>query len=136
MENKSKVLEYLNIPRSTFYYHSILEEKDLILREKILKVMIDHPSYGHKRISFELKVNRKCIRRVMRKFSMKPSRSRKRAWERGEREELASPNLLVSLFPLYPNHVWVTDFTYLKWQNRWVYVCTVIDLFTREVVGI
>ncbi len=30
----------------------------------------------------------------------------------------------------------LTDFTYLKWRNRWVYVCTVIDLFSREVVGI
>lgn len=42
----------------------------------------------------------------------------------------------MSLLPLYKNHVWITDFTYLKWQNRWVYVCTVIDLYSREVAGI
>ncbi len=32
--------------------------------------------------------------------------------------------------------IWVTDFTYLKWRGTWVYVGTVIDLFTREVVGL
>ena len=136
MENKSKVLEYLNIPKSSFYYHSILEKKDLILREKIEQVMMDNPSYGHKRISMELSLGKKQILRIMTKFSMKPRRGRKRAWKRSKGEESASPNLLISLFPLYSNHVWVTDFTYLKWQNRWVYVCTVIDLFTREVLGI
>lgn len=135
MENKSETLRYLNISRSSFYYHSILEEKDLILKEKIEKVMIDNSSYGHKRISIELKLGKKQILRVMKKYGMKPSRCRKKAWKRGKTEESASPNLLVSLFPLYKNHVWITDFTYLKWQNRWVYICTVIDLFSREVVG-
>ena len=48
----------------------------------------------------------------------------------------ASPNLLASLFPLYQNHIWITDFTYLKWMGRWVFVCTVIDLFSREVIGL
>ena len=37
---------------------------------------------------------------------------------------------------LYKNHVWVTDFTYIKWHDRFVYLATVIDLFTREVLGI
>jgi len=37
---------------------------------------------------------------------------------------------------LYKNHVWVTDFTYIKWHDRFVYLATVIDPFTREVLGI
>lgn len=136
MENKTKALEYLNIARSTFYYQSILEEKDENLRIRIEKVLDDHPSYGHRRISTHLKLNKKQIKRVMKKFGIKPRRGRKKPWKRGKKEEFEASNLLVSLFPLYKNHVWITDFTYLKWRNRWVYVCTVIDLFSREVVGI
>jgi len=99
--------------------------------------MIDNQSYGHKRIAIELKLNHKHIRRVMKKFGMKPSRChRKPRTSRFKGEYEDSPNLLVSLYPLYRNHIWITDFTYLKWRGRWVYVCTVIDLFTREVVGI
>lgn len=137
MENKSKALEYLSIARSTFYYKSLLQEKDEDLRMKIEKVLVDNPSYGHKRIAIELKLNKKHIKRVMNKFGIKPRRSRKKPWKQGKKGEFeASPNLLVSLFPLYKNHVWITDFTYLKWRDRWIYVCTVIDLFSREVVGI
>lgn len=137
MKNKTKALEYLHIPKSTFYYKSILGEKDLILKEQIEAVMEKHKSYGHKRIADELKFDRKQVRRVMKKFNLHPARMRKKPWKRAKDGDLeASPNLLVSLLPLYKNHLWVTDFTYLKWRNRWVYVCTVIDLFTREVAGI
>jgi putative transposase len=137
MVNKSKALEYLNIPRSTFYYKSLLDRKDQDLRGKIEKVLDDNPSYGHRRISIELKINRKRIKRVMKKFNIKPRRGRKKPRKRLKKGGFEpSPNLLVSLFPLYPNYVWVTDFSYLKWRGRWVYVCTVIDLFSREVLGL
>ena len=137
MKNKSKALEYLNIARSTFYYKSLLGQKDEELRVKIEKVLVDNPSYGHRIIATELKLNKKHVKRVMKKFGLKPLRGRKKPWKKGKNGDwAASPNLLVSLFPLYRNHVWITDFTYLKWRNRWIYICTVIDLFSREVVGI
>lgn len=137
MENKTEVLKYLNIAKSTFYYKSVIEEKDEALRNEIEKVLDDNPSYGHRRIAIELKLNKKHVKRVMKKFGIKPRRGRKRPWRQGKNGEVEpSPNLLSSLFPLYRNHLWITDFTYLKWRNRWVYVCTVIDLFSREVAGI
>lgn len=137
MENKSKVLQHLNISRSSFYYHPLLDQKDLILKEKIEKVLEINPSYGHRRIAMELSMNRKPILRVMKKYDIRPRRNRKKPHKsRGNDKYEASPNLLVSLFPLYLNHIWITDFTYLKWRGRWVYVCTVIDLFSREVVGL
>jgi putative transposase len=137
MENKSKALEYLGIARSTFYYSSLLEKKDEELRQKIEAVLDSNPSYGHKRIALKLKMNRKPIRRVMKKYGIKPRRKRKKPWKRAPGEESGpAPNLLVALLPLFKHHVWITDFTYLWWRGRWVYVCTVIDLFTREVLGI
>jgi putative transposase len=137
MENKSKALECLGIPRSSFYYTSILDSKDMELKTKIEKVMGKHPSYGHKRIAIELQTNKKKIKRVMKKFGLKPLRGRKKPKKSRQNEKFeASPNLLCSLFPLYKNHIWVTDFTYIKWHSRFVYLATVIDLFTREVLGI
>ena len=137
MANKLKTLEYLNIPHSSFYYRRILDQKDLILKEKIEKVLEKNPSYGHRRIAYALEMNKKPIKRVMTKYDIKPRRNRKkpRKSKNGNQFE-ASLNLLASLFPLYKNHLWITDFTYLKWRGRWVYVCTVIDLFSREVVGL
>lgn len=34
-----------------------------------------------------------------------------------------------------PDQVWVTDFTYIKTHEGWLYRCVVIDLFSRRVVG-
>jgi transposase InsO family protein len=137
MDNKSKALEYLDIPRSTFYYHPLLDAKDAVLKDRILNVLETHQSYGHKRIALELKINKKRIKRVMSKFGIEPRRGHKKPWKHATKEgSEAAPNLLASLMPLYPHQVWVTDFTYIKWHGRWVYLCTVIDLFSREVLGI
>ena len=136
MENKTKALEYLNISKASFYYKSVLKEKDIYLKNQIEKVINNHPSYGHKRIAIELGINKKRIKRVMNKFGIKPSRSRRKPFKRSSKDKYEVKNLLVSLLPLYENYVWITDFTYLIWQNRWVYVCTVIDLYSRIVVGV
>lgn len=34
-----------------------------------------------------------------------------------------------------PNLVWVSDFTYIKVNGKWYYLCVVIDLFSRKVIG-
>jgi len=137
MENKTKALEYLNIPRSSFYYLPILDSKDAALKTKIEKVMLAHASYGHKRIAWELGLNKKPILRVMKKFGLKPFRRRKRPKKSSQNKAAAPvPNLLASLRAACKNHIWATDFTYIWWRGRFLYLCTVIDLFTREVVGV
>ena len=137
MENKSKALEYLNIPRSTFYYISKKDEQDSELKKKIEEVLQDNPSYGHRRLSIELQINKKRIKRVMKKFDIRPRRNRKKPVKQWVSDgNTASPNLIRDIVPLYKNHIWVTDFTYIKWHGRFVYMATVIDLYTREVVGI
>jgi transposase InsO family protein len=35
----------------------------------------------------------------------------------------------------WPDQVWVTDITYLRTHEGWLYLCVVIDLFSRRVVG-
>lgn len=34
-----------------------------------------------------------------------------------------------------PNQVWVTDITYVRTMEGWLYLCVVVDLFSRQVVG-
>ena len=34
-----------------------------------------------------------------------------------------------------PDRVWVTDFTYVRTYEGWLYVCVVLDLFSRLVIG-
>jgi len=38
-------------------------------------------------------------------------------------------------FPIAPSRVWVSDITYIRLQQGWVYLAVFIDLFSRQVVG-
>lgn len=47
-----------------------------------------------------------------------------------------APNLLNREFEVFaPNKVWVSDITYIWTAEGWLYLATVIDLFSRQIVG-
>jgi len=47
-----------------------------------------------------------------------------------------SPNLLDRNFHANcPNQKWVSDITFLWTQDGWLYLCVIIDLYSRKVVG-
>lgn len=135
---KTKLAKSLGIARSSLYYKPKLTAKDKEIKKKILTVMKENPAYGHRRIALELKLNKKRINRIMNKFSLKPAR--RRAWKPVKPEDLNKPetkyvNLIKGLIPTAPNEIWATDFTYLPYRNSFIYLATVIDLFTREITG-
>lgn len=103
---------------------------------RIEQVLRDHHSYGSRRIAYALKLNRKRIQRVMRKFGIKTRRRRTAKRGRKQRVSVLYANLLFATVPQYPHHVWAADFTEVWFQGKWVYIATVIDLYTREIVGV
>lgn len=47
-----------------------------------------------------------------------------------------APNLLQRQFHVAkPNRYWVGDITYIATKNGWLYLATVIDLYSRQIVG-
>ena len=73
----------------------------------------------------------------MRKFGLRPKLRRGKPWKKGDvgRAPTGIPNLIKHRCPLRAHVCWARDFTYLPWDDGFVYVATVIDLFTREIVG-
>ena len=69
-------------------------------------------------------------------FGIKAYRRRGRRWKKPRKIKVIYPNLLLTNYPLCPNHIWISDFTRLPFQNKVVYVATVMDLFTRRIVGV
>jgi transposase InsO family protein len=93
-------------------------------------------AYGSRRIAWALDLNRKGVRRVMRKYDIKPYRRRGRKWRKKKEMSVIYHNYLLTTIPSYQHHVWAADFTEIWHQNRKLYVATIIDLYTREIVGI
>ena len=71
----------------------------------------------------------------MRLFGIRPYRRHGKKY--GKRKvKRTFPNLLFEVMPSYPNHVRVTDFTELIFHGQKVYVSTILDLFTRQLMDV
>ena len=61
---------------------------------------------------------------------------RRRPGQHGGKPAVVAPNHLQRVFAVHePNRVWVTDITYLRTYEGWLYLAVVIDLFSRQVIG-
>lgn len=115
-----------------------MDAKDKELLPKIKEIMSENPSYGHKRIAIALKLNKKRILRIMKKYGLKPYRRRPQKPQKPGDEnkpDTSYPNLIKNFCPIAPNIVWVSDFTYISFQGRFIYLATIMDLFTRLIIG-
>ena len=136
--NKSALAKLWQISRSTLYYVSRKENTDWDLKCKIEAVLRQRgqSAYGSRRISDALGLNRKHIQRIMRKYGIKPYRRHGRKYRKKKKIKVIYDNLLLSITPSYPHHIWASDFTELSWRGITVYLATVLDLYTREIVGL
>ncbi|MDO1496591.1 IS3 family transposase [Pseudomonas putida] len=98
--------------------------------------------YGYRKIHDDLReVGESCGRhRVARLMRLEGLRSqtgyRRRPGKYGGKPAVASPNLLKRQFDVRePNKVWVTDITYIRTYEGWLYLAVVLDLFSRQIIG-
>ena len=134
---KQELAEQLGVSRSSLYYRRKQPAKDEDLRLLIAAEMERNQDAGSRPIAFALGVSRKRIRRVMRKFGLKPAR-RPRSFRKAEDERQPEQNYpCVTRYwsPIQPNLLWVSDFTYIEFHGRWLYLATVMDGFTGEILA-
>lgn len=134
--SRSELARQLGVSRQSLYYVPKKESRDWLLKTRIEEALREHPSYGSRRLAIHLKLNRKRLQRVMRRFGLRPYRRRGRKYLVKKRIPVIYANLLMTTVPAYPNHVWATDFTEIKHFGKKVYIATVLDLHTRRVVGV
>jgi len=134
---KTALAKKLGVSRASLYYHHKRPAQDEEVRRQIEAVLVSHPSYGHKRIALELKLNKKRILRVMKKFNLKPYRRRRTPAKPDDIGKAPTKhlNLISAWCPIRADVVWVSDFTYIRFHEYFIYLATFMDLYTREVVG-
>ena len=99
--------------------------------------------YGSPRIHAELTaqgrgVSRGRIERLMRRHGIRAIMARPR-WVRttdSHHDLPIAPNLLNRNFTATaPNQIWLADITYVETDQGWLYLATVLDLYSRKIVG-
>jgi len=136
---KKEIAKELGVSVSSLYYKPLKPTEDLEIKAQIEAVLTENPTYGHKRLAMALKLNKKRILRVMKKFNIKPYKRRAKNPKKPKdykKPQTKFKNLIENICPIQPNVIWVTDFTYIKYQGKYFYLATIMDIFTREIVGI
>ena len=138
-ESKAELVRRTGMSRSMLYYKRKMPERDWALKIQIENALNHDPSYGHKRLALVLHQNKKRVLRVMHLFGIKPFR-RRTARPHKLKDLGVDPtkyqNLLLTIpFPNQSGIAWVSDFTYIRHKDKFVYLATIMDLYNREVVG-
>lgn len=97
--------------------------------------------YGYRKIHLDLRstgevcgVNR--VARLMKQAGLRAQVGYKRPrYKSGQAAVLAENHLKQEFDVDTPNQAWVTDITYIRTYEGWLYLAVVIDLFSRQVIG-
>lgn len=141
MENKNSkaaLARELGVSRAALYYQPKRPGKDESLRDQILATLDEHPAYGHRRVALALKINHKRASRVMRLYHIRPAIVRRSKYRYAKAKDIVNgptPHRLKERCPIQPDAVWVGDFTYWWFQGHYIYLATVMDYFTREIIA-
>jgi putative transposase len=143
----SSMCRVLNIQRSGYYAWKAKPKSKRTLADETLLTSIkqffedSQGIYGSPRIHCDLrqegiKCGEKRVARLMRQAQLRSVRSYKRPRYKMGMPATTAPNRLQREFTVHlADQVWVTDITYIRTYEGWMYLAVVIDLYSRAVVG-
>lgn len=143
-----ELCEALNVSRGTFYNHifrkadrsKYLEEQRQLMLQ-VQQIFDDSKQrYGAEKIRVVLaesgiRVGKERVCKIMKELNLVSIRENaKRNYKK--RQEYQKQNLLNRNFKAaQKNEIWVSDITYFKIKDYALYLCVILDLFSRRVVG-
>jgi putative transposase len=144
-----KMAEVLNVSRSGYYKYLRRGEtkqyrENKLLSEKIRDIFqMSRKTYGSPRITDELhdmgyRCSKNRVWRIMRELQLVSCRHKRFKVRTTDSNHAlpVSPNLLGRNFTVSkPDKVWVSDITYITTSEGWLFLCIILDLFSRKIVG-
>lgn len=139
----SAMCRVLGISRQTYYYKAKETKSEAELEEAVQREFNQsRKAYGTRKIKKALEnqdiiMSRRKIGKIMKKLNLQSSYTLAHY-----KQHQASCNEALTGNVLDRNFLWqeplqaiVTDLTYVKVGGKWHYICLIIDLFNREIIG-
>ena len=117
------------------------ENENLLI--EIMDIFEDsHETYGSPRITGELeargrKASKNRIAKIMRAAGIRARKPKRFVVTTDSKHNYpVAPNVLDQEFQAKrPGEIWVSDITYVRTKNGWLYLTVIIDLYDRKVIG-
>lgn len=135
--------KFLKISRSLIYYQPKIKRKDIVLETLIIKLFKEsRNNYGSRKVKVELfklghQVSLRKIRTIMNlnglvsNYTIKQYKVKSASFN----NDLLENHLNREFNRKQELDVIVSDLTYVNVAGKWNYICLILDLFNREIVG-
>jgi transposase InsO family protein len=134
----------LDVSRDAFYSwlkNPYQKEKDLEITGIIHEIASDFPRYGYRRVTAELHrrniiINNKKVLRIMRQENLLCRRKKGTPVTTNSAHSYQLyPNLVKNCVVTGLNQVWAADITYVEIEEGFIYLASILDLFSRKCIG-
>jgi len=146
----SRMCAVLNVSESGYYAWlkrtpSLREQVNQTLKARIVGIWEQvKQCYGAPRIHAQLqaqgwRVGKHRVARLMQMLGIRGKGGQKRRprTTQADASHPVTPNVLAQQFDAaYPDAIWLTDITYIDTDDGFLYVAGVMDLYSRQIVGL
>jgi putative transposase len=128
------------VHRSGVYYvPEPVSAREWELRRSLDRIYTAHPVFGVRRMVLALedqglRVNPKCVRRVLREMGLEAVYPKPRLSQPGAGAQ-RFPYLLRGVAIQRPHQVWAADITYIAMAEGWAYLVAILEWFSRYVLA-
>lgn len=140
----TRILQVLHIPRSTYYSYlhwqpSQTKQRHERIKKLVFKIWTDYPMYGYPRITIMLRsqlkrsISERFVYQLMTELGIRSIMTKKRNKPTTKVLYPQRPNLINDLSHF--DGVLLKDITYIPVANRWVYLASVYQPETRQVIA-
>ncbi len=133
----------LNVSRSSIYYKSVVRKNDSDLENKVTSIFEkSRNNYGARKIvkclsMFGYIVSRQKVREIMKSYNLVSTYTAKKYKNyKSKCNDEKVNNVLNREFSVgKKRNVIVSDLTYVNVCGKWNYVCFLVNIFNREIIG-
>jgi len=130
----------MNVPRGSMYYKTRLPQKNNSdITNELRELQLQMPSYGYRRMTVALRekgflINHKKVQSLRKSVGLHAIYPHKKTSIKNPQHKVF-PYLLRGLAINHPNQVWQVDITYIKIRGGFVYLISIIDVFSKKIMG-
>lgn len=145
----AKLCGWFGVTRQAYYQHNwrisdMSIEADLVLKE-VVKIRKNHRRMGTRKLyeklqvfmlNHQIKMGRDALFDLLSEHKMLVRKRKRKIQTTNSYHWLRKyPNLIRELIPDAPNQLWVSDITYWKIEQGYVYISLITDTYSHKIVG-